>query len=67
MSRNKAEHWESMMENSAESLAERDAVAKMEALFSNFRPLDHSVRDKIIASAEQKLEDIKEWRAKYKI
>jgi len=56
-----------MMENSAESLAERDAVAKMEALFSNFRPLDHSVRDKIIASAEQKLEDIKEWRAKYKI
>ena len=67
MSRIKDQYFETMMESSAESLTERDAVAKMEALFSNFRPLDHSVRDKIIASAEQKLEDIKEWRAKYKI
>ena len=67
MSRIKDQYFETMMESSAESLTERDAVAKMEALFSNFRPLDTSVRDKIIASAEQKLEDIKEWRAKYKI
>lgn len=67
MSRVKDQYWNEMMDNSESAIELRHWEDHMAALFTNFRPVNIEAYRKTVTSAEQKLEDIKKWRAKYKI
>lgn len=67
MSRVKDFYHDDIVDNSEQAVELRHWEEHMAALFTNFRPVNVEAYRKTATSVEQKLEDIKQWRAKHKI